>query len=118
MTAINGCAQVIDSIYHSFSNCRLDEEFTLLEWSFFDTHYRHTVEIDNQYLSNYGASPDQILIDLKKDYVDYYSNILVKAVNCRERTKEYRDSWEKISFNYFYFFSSDTSYLSLVIRKI
>ena len=104
--------EIIELIYHSFIDCSLDDEFTLLEWSFFDTHYRYTTEIDNQYLENYGSSPDKILIDLKKDYPDNYSDILIKSVNCRDRTIENRSNWEQITFDYLYNFSSDVCYLS------
>ena len=95
-----------------FPPCELKENRSLLECDFYDTHYSYFDQIDDDYLSAIGVSAEGLLLEFGFDWPDFYLQIGIRAVRSRSRPHEEIKTWKDVSYEYFYYFGQNCSYLS------
>lgn len=95
-----------------FQKCHLDSEYSLLEWDFFDTVYKHFSDVNQEYLANIGTNKENLFEKFSLNYTDLNYEVAFEALKNNARTIEERTNWHNISLDYLVNFSINCSYLS------
>lgn len=97
---------------HIFSTTQLENQRTLFEEDFYDTHHRYFDQIDDDYLLATNMSTADLILKWGFDWPDNYLEIGIEAAKHRCRPYENINSWKDISYEYLYYFSDSCSCLS------